>query len=295
MEKSIVIAGLPSSGKTTFLAALWHLLTAVEQLDNICYTLGPVQDGEYTHLNILVECWRAAKTQERTGTVKHEVVKFILLDGAQRSSTLTFPDLSGESYRDMWADRNCSKSLYSILAEGDGLLLFIHADKIDIAQLTVDVAQDQKDAGVPLIPVPAGTEKTFAAKNSPTQVALTDILQLFKAKPLSVTMNKLAIVLSAWDKVEDENLTPEDFLSERFPLLNQYLKCGADNWEWKVFGISAQGADYYPDSKSEEQLSPEQVARIQELYELDSAFKRIKVVCDDVSQDLTRPIEWLLK
>ncbi len=53
-------------------------------------------------------------------------------------------------------------------------------------------------------------------------------------------------MLSAWDKVEDEGHDPETFLTQELPLLDQYLRQGTDGWDFRIYGLSAQGGDYEP-------------------------------------------------
>ena len=60
----IVVLGLPGSGKTTFLAALWHLLTSDEVETRL--SLVSLQAGESAHLNEIAALWRRARVQERT-------------------------------------------------------------------------------------------------------------------------------------------------------------------------------------------------------------------------------------
>jgi hypothetical protein len=140
--------------------------------------------------------------------------------------------------------------------------------------------------------IPAGQEIAWSPSLSPTQVQIVDLLQLLRLPPLQIGFRRIAIVLSAWDKVADEGRTPEEFLAERLPLLDQYLRSGADNWVWRVYGVSAQGADY---EKENEKLSDSQRAKLQELRALDEPSMRIRVVSEGPeSRDLTEPIAWLM-
>ena len=108
--------------------------------------------------------------------------------------------------------------------------------------------------------------------------------------PLDVGPRRLAIVLSAWDTVRDEGLTPIDFLRSRLPLLNQYLRRGADDWTWRIYGLSAQGGTY---DKLED--SAERVPEAEELRKLDRPSKRIQLVGPVAeTHDLTEPLAWLM-
>lgn len=286
-DRSIVICGLPGSGKTTFLAALWHLVTA--RVDQTALRFESLRHGDATHLNELATRWRNAKTQIRTELGGEQFVSMNLLDPAGAAVRLTFPDMSGESFRDMWEDRECPKSVAEILTGGEGMLFFINADRIQFPLLTVDVAAQAENLGAPLAP---GQEVPWDPRLAPTQVQLVDLLQLFRIPPIHIGARRVAVILSAWDKVIVEGRSPESFLAEQLPLLDQYLRSGADDWIWEVYGVSAQGGDYEEDNK---EMTPDQRAKINGLKALDKASERIRVVSGAAeSHDLTEPVAWLM-
>jgi Double-GTPase 1 len=74
--------------------------------------------------------WLHAKEQIHTEVASGKVVSMNLKDDADRKIRMTFPDLSGESYQEMWEARECDPKLAELLRDGDGILLFVHADKI---------------------------------------------------------------------------------------------------------------------------------------------------------------------
>lgn len=287
-ERSITICGFPESGKTTYLAALWHLITA--RADQTALKFASLLLGDSSHLNALAARWRDGLTQIRTETRSSQSVSMNLLDGSGRPIRLTFPDLSGESYRVMFEERDCSPAVAEILARGEAMLFFIHADRIRQPHMVVNVVAQSNALGSP---IPPGQEVAWSPSLCPTQVQIVDLLQLLRLPPLRLGVRRIAIVLSAWDKVADEGRSPEEFLTERLPLLDQYLRCGADGWEWRVYGISAQGADY---EKENEKLTDSQLTKLQELRALDEPSKRIRVVsAGSETSDLTEPLEWLIR
>jgi len=287
-ERSIVICGFPESGKTTYLAALWHLITA--RSHQTVLEFKSLLAGDATHLNALATRWRSGITQPRTDTKTDQLVSMLLSDTAKNAFKLTVPDLSGESFRIMFEDRECSTSTAGILTGGEGLLFFIHADHIRAPHLVVDIAAQAEYIGAP---IPDNQAVKWSAKMVPTQVRIVDLLQLFTAEPLSVSYRRVAIIFSAWDKVAEEGRTPEEFLEERLPLLDQYLRSAADGWQWRVYGVSAQGSDYEKDENHP--LSVAQKAKLEEIRGLNEPSERIKVIADGAeSTDLTEPIAWLM-
>jgi hypothetical protein len=286
-ERSMIICGLPGSGKTTFLAALWHLVTRREIETSLLFE--SLRKGDASHLNALATRWRSAKIQDRTAVAGNRLVSMNLLDSGGNPVRLTFPDLSGESYRRMWEERDCDPTVAEILTTGEGLLLFVHADQIQSPKSVVEVAAQSKKLGIEI-----GDEQDapWRPRLAPTQVQIVDLLQLLRSPPLNLGLQRVAIMLSAWDKVAPENRTPEAFLAERLPLFDQYLRSGADGWTWRVYGVSAQGGDYEAENK---EMTGAQRADLEALRTLDQASMRIKVISEaGESHDLTEPVAWLM-
>jgi hypothetical protein len=286
-DRSISICGFPESGKTSYLAALWHLVTA--KAEQTALEFESLRNGDASHLNALATRWRNGLKQDRTEIQSNKLVSMNLKNTAGELMRLTLPDLSGESYRTMFEDRECDPLVAKILDESQGILLLVHADTIRAPLMVTTVAAQTQALGST---IPDNQEVAWAPRLAPTQIQLVELLQLLRLAPLSVQTSRIAIVLSAWDKVESEGKQPEPFLEERLPLLKQYLEAGADKWQWKVYGVSAQGGDY---EKEGEPLLGAKLAKLNGLKALEEPSMRIRVVSgNSVSSDLTEPIAWLL-
>ena len=284
VERSAIIIGLPSSGKTTFLAALWHLVAARE-VDTVLH-FGGLSFGDASHLNAIARRWRDAKVQDRTSVAGNRLVSMNLVNAVGDAVRVTFPDVPGEAYRRMWEDRDCEPKIAEILGAG-GVLLFIHADSIRAPRWIVDHVALSKLLGEP---VAEGEVVPWHPRLAPTQVQLVDLLQLFRVPPLDFGPRRLAIMLSAWDKARGEGQVPEEYLKTKLPLLWQYLRRGADGWTYRIYGLSAQGGDYDPVEKD--------VARVptaERLRNLDRPSTRIQLVGPvPETHDLTEPLAWLM-
>ncbi len=309
----LLAMGLPQVGKTTFLAAFWHLLTSGEVRDSLVLAeLQPSRD----HLNAIATLWRQWKQIPRTTLSKERVVTVnVRLPGRDQIFELSFPDASGEAFKRIFETRHCSREFEELATESRELLLFLHPKQaippeqidLEVERLSVDLDNllDQM-AGVP--PVAMGetgslsTEEMASsteiaqrgameqnstgkilewdAKYSAYQAKLVDLVQISSrlrgAKP-----SRLAVVISAWDRCENEKLEPEAWIKTRLPLLYQYLLANADVCEFAVFGVSAQGAE---------------LTNPGDLLDNIRASDRIKVVMGmEESKDLTRPIQFLLE
>jgi len=305
--KAIVAIGLPESGKTTFLAALWHLLTNKKVLVRLSLVKLTAEEAPY--LRAIAARWAQAKKQERTFHSGNKLVKLTLKSEVGEVFDLTFPDIAGEAFSQMWEMRECTSAVADAL-RATGVLLFIHVDKIkqpgwiaDDAALAeglsdapagadADAAPDapaDASAEAPGVGQAGGTEK-WRAECSPTQVQLVDMLRCLQAPPLNVGPRKLAVVLSAWDKVEYDEVSPERFLELHLPLLHQYLAHGLSaGWAARTFGVSAQGAEY-------DDVKGAPSAEADRMRDMEVPSKRIKVVVGHATlHDLTEPVNWLLE
>jgi hypothetical protein len=282
-EHDIVVLGLPGSGKTTFLAALWHLLTSDEVETRL--SLVSLKAGESAHLNEIAALWRRAKVQERTLHAGERTVTMSLRNGTAPEFQLSFPDLAGESFQQMWEARECAPEVAASLRSAN-VLLFIHADKIKAPGWIADDAEDAEAVG---LPQERGKPVPWNARMAPTQVKLVDLLQSLQAPPLEAGARSVAIVLSAWDKAAGAGMSPDEYLTTHLPLLRQYLSHGLDKaWTVRVFGVSAQGGVYDETGKP-----PKDEA--QRIREMDVPSERIAVVsAEGQSHDLTEPVQWLL-
>jgi len=288
-ENSVVICGLPASGKTTFLAALWYIVFERRAAD-ARLKFDSLKDADFSHLNAIMRRWQHAKEQIHTEITSAKIVSMNLKDDAGRRIRMTFPDLSGESFQQMWEDRECDPNLAELLRDGAGIVLFVHADKI---KHPMGVAETTRQAaGLDGAAAGAGATKEWHPKDAPTSVQLVEMLQMMRCPALQVRARRLAVVLSAWDKVmeEESEITPDEYLARELPLLDQYLRNGDGNWTVRTYGLSAQGGDFERDGETDDEARNEKVAAIRLL---DDASSRIRLTTPEPSHDLTEPIAWL--
>ena len=108
-ENHISIVGLPSSGKTTFLAALWHMVRETGSITALSFDR--LNQGNYEHLNALAKRWRSGMIQQRTQVGGAKVVTMQLKDDAGQKVEVSFPDLPGEDFSRMWERRELDKGM----------------------------------------------------------------------------------------------------------------------------------------------------------------------------------------
>lgn len=283
-SKSVVIAGFPESGKTTFLAALWHLIFEGDVQTKLKFHSLDV--GNTSHLEEIANRWRSCLVQDRTKLGGNRLVSMNLINEDGQPVKVAFPDLAGEGYSELWELRECPMDLVDIYRAG-GVMLFIHADGIRHPIWLTEAAAIASAIGDEL---QAGREVPWSPELAPTQVQVVGALQLFRESPLDIGPRRLVLMLSAWDKVKNQGKSPLAFLEQQLPLLYQYLHQNADGWEWKVYGLSAQGGDY--DSLENQDAPSDEANR---LREMSRPTERICLVDgESEGHDITEPLAWLV-
>jgi hypothetical protein len=249
------VIGLPEAGKTTFLAAFYHVVESGHVPGSL--RLNKVE-GDMKHLNRIRGAW--IDVTEIGRTVAPEEVT-LLLDGAETDTVeVHLPDLSGESFRTQWKDRRMAPQVAAFLRESLGGLLLLHPATIKEetlirdAEPIVDIVASAPAVQGQLTPTdgniirpttPTAKEpeeiKPYDLDDAPTQVKLVELLQFVVAqcphRPL-----KLSVIISAWDIVSTRgDLLPVDWIKERLPLLWQFLRANGETFKTSYYGVSAQG------------------------------------------------------
>lgn len=283
--RPVSIIGFPGSGKTTFLAALWHLVQSDELATKLKFA--GLKEGNFEHLNEIAARWRSALEQDRTQVAGMRKVTMDMTAADGGAVRLTFPDVPGEDFQRMWESREVGFDLAEVLEDG-AVMLLINGNKIEAPNWVYDEVELCRKIG---IPVTAGAPVPWHPCFAPTQVQLVELLQSLRKSPLDAGPRRLAIMISVWDKAVGEQRAPEPFLKEKLALLHQYLSSGRDGWVWRVYGLSAQGGEY--DSTDQD---AELKAEAEQLREQDVPSERIRLVHGEVeTHDLTEPLEWLIQ
>jgi hypothetical protein len=282
MNSKLLLAGMPDSGKSTFIAALRHLLVSNDV--GTALKLVRLSDSQ-VHLNKLEKNWIACEKVERTPAAAGTWLTFHVQDTANgREADLMLPDLSGEAYRQPSSIGKCRKSLYDAMAAIDGIALFTNANRghdddliDDLSEIVDLLGDDNAEAPAPAIKDPA----PFDPEDMPEEAQLVELLQCMNRRPLLPRRRRIALIVSAWDVAEAEQLAPVEWFTSRRPMLAQFLKFNAQLWDLRVYGVSAQGGDLPRDKDS--------------LQKIRKPSHRIRIVGSEVARhDLSAPLNWLM-
>ncbi|WP_285348467.1 hypothetical protein [Pseudomonas sp. ME-P-057] len=290
MNASFVVMGLPESGKTTFLAALWHL---IESDETECSLVLDGYEGDLTYLNQIAEAWRSFNKVPRTSQVGSMTVSFNLKNRATGvRGTALFPDLAGEVFDQQVIERRCRPDFVTDVSEGDGILFFISAnvaeDTLSVVELNARLRIPEHEAGddeARLVEGKQGSEQRLAwqPQNLPKQVKIVQILSDLLRRPFEQQTRRMAILISAWDLAAGMNLTPREWLAKHMPLVDQFLRTNAALFQHEIFGISAQGT------------SLENAEAVIQVAKLPTPSNRVQIVGpNSTGHDITFPLIWLM-
>jgi hypothetical protein len=282
--------GLSGTGKSTFLAALWG---SIKPLGTDCAIALDSLGAERDYLEGLWSRWVQGIPLEKTASEASHPVALHLLDKRRtppRRTVLRIPDMSGETFREQFLQRQWTRDFEDSSAQAAGVLLFTHSENI---QEGVTLAQLQRVRGGATKgqrEESAQGSKTTHVPWSPshcrTQVQLVDLLQfLSREAPLGYP-RRLALLISAWDLLDSVPVlrTPSQWLARKMPLLSQYLTANPRDFTVEAFGISAQGFAY-GDGRG---------ARMAAFV---NDWERVRVVrgsASEMKHDITEPLQWLL-
>lgn len=272
-KMEIMFVGLPESGKSTYIAAFWN---SANTQNKECLEISNLPN-DTKYLETLAESWRKCEPVVRT--VGKGIENLVLEIKAYENFGpfyLAFPDLSGETYKNLFKSRVIEDELARRIQNANALVLFIRGNQIRKPEFISEVYDpnflDEESTST--------TPRTFTHDDATTQIIATDLLQLILEG--SDHFNKIAVIISAWDKEVSKGYSPRQFTEEHLPLVFQYLWSNFDPHQYEFFGISAQGGDY--EDESEKLLDME-----------DPSERIIAQVGDEINSDISMPIKWIMK
>jgi hypothetical protein len=284
MSAKALLLGLPSTGKSTFLVALYHLLESGEVVSSL--TLERLSEDR-GYINEKRARWLGYHETQRT-SYENEVEIEMALGAGGQELLLHLPDLAGERFERLLTDRQWPEKLGDDVRTCDGFLLFVHPREVK-----KPIGIHHLQAEIDTLHEATEEEQTapFSYEKTPTQVLLVDLLQLLHhargGEPF-----KLALIISAYDLITNPRLiladepialSPAEWLRETMPLLAQYLNSTLGG-DLRIYGVSAQGGNL---------TNAEDKVRLKNTL---NASERVWVLEGERKHaDLSAPIRWLFK
>jgi hypothetical protein len=295
-----LVLGLPASGKSTYIAALGHILLRQDVETELRLEISE----DESHILALQERWLKYEVLKHTPTNAENWITFHLISNhSHESLNLELPDFSGESLKNAIATGIYPAELAAALMESEAIFLFTNAagrqDDILLNDLyglvQPEVAHSaEPDGQAELASAGSTTVHSRSAAHELSKNAVFDptampeepkLVQLLQTiSELARKKRKLVVMVSAWDVVHRGNpeTQPVDWLRDNKPMLWQFLNHSPSIWETRVYGVSAQGGRIPEDTEALKRVS--------------KASKRVRIVGYEAKlHDLTAPLAWLAR
>jgi hypothetical protein len=291
-ESSILLVGLYDTGKTNFLVGLDIVLDEQTDPNGLVHS---DHAADRAYLQPLREQWLRGEeldhTSRQIAPPPHQLLVLHPVSGTR--ATFHIPDLAGETFAAQFVTRSFPQEFVERIQQAAGLILFLHCDQeanhaLNIHPAFMDPAP-ANDGSVDVAPV-ENHGREWQLEDTCRQVKLVDLLQFIAEIRRSRPPIRIAVAISAWDRVDKapkalESEMPKEpvrFFSKRWPLIDQYLQGNGETFSFHVFGVSARGGG----------MTPAEIAR---LTHFAHPPDRILVVDGpNRSSDLTRPVRWIL-
>jgi hypothetical protein len=282
-RRSVVLIGGPDTGKTNYVARLWHALQAKEGIlraQEIPADISFVEDA-IAHLFQGEFAPRSYLTEDR----RRDFVIAVTDSAGNAVTELLIPDISGELWTKAVASSELEVEWMEELQRAEGAVLFVRVlselnerplDWVTAGRLLADLGQENGREGLP------------------TQVMLCELLRFLEVslpRRADGSKPRVAIVVTAWDLVDDETAAkgPEAFITSEYSMVGGKLRdmCSI---ETRVFGLSVVGGDIANNPTYRNEF-------------LDTDFGKTGWVCtndghDEIwrrESDLTIPIAWVIE
>lgn len=246
-RKKIFMIGMPSSGKTSYLAALVRLLDSGQSAE-WKMDVRDIPKG-LENIRNMIKNLDSYQIVGRTQGIDLYDVELNLYNPNKEYRQFIVPDTSGEIYRDLVYDRWIPSKIMEQIVKSDRLLFFINVNTM-ISEKRMKLGET---SAIKLLDKEHGNAETKNTENKEEdtkkyndQSALVELLQnIIYLVPLSL---HIRFVISAWDLVEKEygtdKLLPVEYIRRKLPLLYQYLISNSKKIHYDIWGVSAQGGDF---------------------------------------------------
>jgi hypothetical protein len=275
-----MLIGGPDSGKTNYLARLWKALqSGTGQLK-----LVEASDIKYVEdaLAHLLQGSFAPRSEKNTEESRRDFVVTMTSQGSGKEIKVVVPDVTGELWKDAVSSSELPEEWMNQLKESSAALLFVRVlSDLNVAPLDWVTARDL---------LKMGWAEPSQDESMPTQVLLSELLrflQLTLRKRSNGGVPRIAIVITAWDRLDAEAkaLGPAGYIETQYPLFSGRVD-DASSVEIRLFGSSVVGGD----------LGADPVFR-QRFFEgdLNTSGYVVQEIDGKVREelDLTLPIAWL--
>lgn len=277
-----MIAGLPGSGKSTYIGALGYCLMHPEKIEGIKMVADKMNlADDLTVLNRLSDAYKYVKLIDRNYSDQNETVQINLkVADSDTRLQVEIPDFLGENFRNL-VELKESELVSEWLKDTDTLVYFMN--EVTPPEFEDDHGPEDDDSPMPAKEVPQFSIKTISA------VAMN--IMVLKCLLSKKSFKKVVIVLSWWDQKTNNGTTknnPQEYLKDNSPALFNFIQHRIPNFE--IIGLSAQGQEYPKEDQGNYEVAKKEIKA--KMREGKRSFVEIE---DEIIHDLSLPLYLLIK
>lgn len=277
-----MIAGLPGSGKSTYIGALWYCLMHPDNIEGIKLVADKMNlADDLTVLNRLSDAYKNMKLIDRNYSDQNETVQINLkVADSDTKIQVEVPDFLGENFRDL-VELKESEIVSEWLKDTDTLVYFMN--EIAPPEFEDDHGPEDDEKPMPAKEIPKFSIKTISA------VAMN--IMVLKCLLNKKSFKKVVIVLSWWDMNTDNGVVPNNpqkYLKDYSPALFNFIQHHIPNFE--IIGLSAQGLEYPKEDQGNYEATQKEIkAKTRE------GKRSFVEIGDEIVHDLSLPLYLLIK
>jgi len=231
-QPRLAFIGMPQTGKSTFLGALWALVQSPleQEVSEASFS------GDRSYIQRLAEQVARGQEIDRTGVDTNEAMAVELTFESVGSADVLIPDTSGESLRVLVERHIWHPRLRGACEDATAIALFVHPARVRAPQpvsLLAAVGGGDDDPDGQPVPFDVHDHGCTAAE-------LIDVFENVAELCRERWPIRFAVIVSAWDRV-DGDPTPYEWLQTRLPGVLATIESNPDIATLEVFGVSAQG------------------------------------------------------
>jgi hypothetical protein len=269
-KSSVLLAGLPAVGKSTYITALW----AVEKDGNSGHLLTCDEyPADSSYIDTMRNNWIELKEVRRTSFAEPIEIVLPMKDSKTGERVdLAMPDFKGEVFQRV-LENSVSDGIKTWCDKSNAILFMLRLPTSSPDMLQEEVS-DTASSRLEM--------ESVVMQVSDIDPAIQSIL-LLKYLYGRMKDRPIALCFALWDKADcNEEMNVEQWVKENHPCIYNFVVEHFSNY--RFYGISAQGAEYEGlDEVGEDELA-ERTTRKERAY----------IYTDKKSFDITEPIAFLV-
>ena len=241
MPEHILLIGGASSGKTHFGAQLLGRLQ--HGSGTLRFREAPVN---YELFQSVLQKLGQGLSSDHTGSGVYGEVLFPVVNGAGKQIDLVWPDYAGEQIENIADLRRLTSSWTERIRQSTHWILMVRP----MLATTAEDLLNRPPSGATANPASSRQESSteqIMSKQTHTVELLQIIRHIKGISSLARTASpKMLVLLSCWDELTDNGISPPALLKKRLPMLDSFLRA---NWQQDallLYGLSALGKPLSP-------------------------------------------------